>query len=208
MFKQVLPPKTQETLEILNRNGIIHDFYLSGGTCCALYLGHRISQDLDFFTKNNFSATSLKANLNNLRAIKILSEDKNTLHCQLNQTRLSFLRYKYPLVKPFNFLNKAKISSLLDVLCTKLDTISSRGSKKDFIDLYFALKIKKFTLKQIIKAFKKKYRGIDYNLLHILKSLVYFESADREVMPKMIKPIKWRGVKKFFINEVHKLQKF
>ena len=32
----------------------MHDFYLVGGTALSLYLGHRISVDLDFFTSNDF----------------------------------------------------------------------------------------------------------------------------------------------------------
>lgn len=207
MFKQVLPKKTQETLEILSRENIIRDFYLSGGTALVLYLGHRISQDLDFFMDAPFEVQILRDALKFLGPIKIFSQAKNTLHCSFNQTRLSFLRYNYSLLKPFTKFDGISISSLIDVLCTKLDTVSTRGSKKDFLDLCFAVKMKRFSLLEIIQAFKRKYKGIDYSLLHILKGLLYFEDADREQMPKMLKKTRWRDVKEFFRQEVRKMEK-
>ena len=235
MFKQVLPKKTQETLDLLSTTSLLKNFYLSGGTCCALYLGHRISEDLDFFIPQPFSTLELKKHLSKLGRIKILGEDKNTLHLKLNQTLLSFLTYPYLLLKPLNSFNidlarlpqkqitastrresliyqtrkssKIKISSLIDVLCTKLDTISSRGSKKDFIDLYFALKNKKFTLPQLFKSFQKKYKGIDYSQLHLLKGLNYFADAQAENMPKMLKKTSWPEIKKYIQKETLNLTK-
>lgn len=49
MFTSVIPQKTQKTLELLGSGNLLANFYLSGGTACALHLGHRISEDLDFF---------------------------------------------------------------------------------------------------------------------------------------------------------------
>ena len=150
MFTKILPRKTQETVQLLGASGIIKTFYLSGGTACALYLGHRISKDLDFFTKKEFSVKELGDALRMQGSLEPLSEDKNTFHCIFNKTRLSFLRYPYPLLKPGNQLKAVTVSSLLDVLCTKLDTVSARGSKKDFIDLYCAVQKKMYTLEEII----------------------------------------------------------
>jgi len=40
-----------------------------------------------------------------------------------------------------------------------------------------------------------------------LKSLVYFEDADRNKSPKMIKLVSWSKVKEFFVNEQERLTK-
>ncbi len=87
----------------------------------------------------------------------------------------------------------------------KLDAVSSRGSKKDFIDIYFLLE--KYRLPELFEIFEKKYAAIKFNKLHILKSLSYFENADNEPMPVMLKPVSWEEVKKKVITESNQILK-
>lgn len=204
MFTAILPQQTQKTVELLGSSNVLAHFYLSGGTACALHVGHRLSEDLDFFTQNTFNAQKLRNELLEFGKVELLAEDKNTLHCVFNKTRLSFLRYAYPLLEPNALYKSVNISSLIDVLCTKLDTISARGSKKDFIDVYCAVSQGYYALSDIISAFQKKYKDIDYSLLHLMKGLVYFEDADAEHMPVMKIALDWEKVKSFFKDEVKK----
>ena len=76
-----------------------------------------------------------------------------------------------------------------------------RGSKKDFIDLYMIFK--KYSLEDLFINLREKYKDIDYNLPHILKSLTYFVDAENQPMPKMHADIKWPKVK----NELTKIVK-
>lgn len=87
----------------------------------------------------------------------------------------------------------------------KLSAISQHNTKKDFIDLYWYLHKEKTDLNSLFGKMKTKFSGIDYDMMHICKSLVYFKEADKEVMPMMIEPIGWEKVKKFFIDEVKKI---
>lgn len=206
MFTTILPQQTQKTVELLERIGLLKNFYLSGGTACALHLGHRLSEDLDFFSPDVFDTKQLRDALLEKAAVQILAEDKNTFHCLFNKTRLSFLRYRYPLLEPCSPYKGINVSSLIDVLCTKLDTTSARGSKKDFIDVYCAITKERYTLLDLITAFQKKYKDLDYNLVHILKGLVYFEDAEEEEMPIMKDEIDWQEVKSFFTKEVKKMK--
>lgn len=206
MFTAILPQQTQETVELLKDIGLLKNFYLSGGTACALHLGHRLSEDLDFFTPDAFDVKRLRDELSEQTTIQPLAEDKNTFHCIFNKTRLSFLRYKYPLLEPHSPYKHISVSSLIDVLCTKLDTISARGSKKDFIDVYCAIQSKRYALSDIITCFQKKYKGIDYSLLHIMKGLVYFEDAEEEKTPVMKIDVSWKEVKSFFVEEVRAVE--
>lgn len=43
--------------------------------------------------------------------------------------------------------------------------------------------------------------------MHIKKSLIYFDDAEPEEMPRMLKEISWEEVKKYFEDEVKKLVK-
>lgn len=75
----------------------------------------------------------------------------------------------------------------------KLLAVSQRGAKKDFVDLY-ALGQSSCSLRQMLRWYKKKFAVED--IAHVLRSLVYFDDADKERMPKMLWDVSWRTVKK------------
>lgn len=83
----------------------------------------------------------------------------------------------------------------------KLNAIVGRGTKKDFIDLYFLLE--EFTLEQMIGFFEKKYH--DGSVFMLMKSLIYFSDADVQITPTMFKDFNWEACKKKIIEEVVKL---
>ena len=73
----------------------------------------------------------------------------------------------------------------------KLNAVSGRGTKKDFIDVYFLLK--RMTLDQMIQNFEKKYS--DGSTYLVLRSLVYFEDAEEDLDPVMFENYNWDTVK-------------
>lgn len=206
MFKEILPRKTQKVLAQIGKSPIKDRFYLAGGSAAALHLGHRLSLDLDFFTEKKFESPELELleDLKKVSDISSLSIAPGTLHCEMNGVRLSFFQYTYPLLYTFHKLENVSIADLREIALMKIVAIADRGSKKDFIDLYFAAK-EVMPLPELFSAFQKKYKKINYNLVHIVKALVYFKEADKEKLPKMIKPISWLKIKKYFEAEVKKL---
>ncbi len=82
----------------------------------------------------------------------------------------------------------------------KLAAITGRGSKKDFIDIYFLLK--KFSLKELMAFYNKKY--FDGSEYMVIKSLTYFGDAEPDPMPEMIKDINWKTVKETIRSEIEK----
>lgn len=75
----------------------------------------------------------------------------------------------------------------------KLNVITNRGAKKDFYDLFHLLK--KYPLKILLGFYTKKYgKGTEYM---VLKSLLYFEDAEAEPDPNLIKADTWEEVKTF-----------
>ena len=83
----------------------------------------------------------------------------------------------------------------------KIVAIGGRGSRKDFVDLYFYLK-SSGSLGSIMTLLKQRFTSIDYNEYHLLKSLVFFDDAEKEPMPNMIRPVPWEEVKTFIVDEV------
>jgi hypothetical protein len=84
----------------------------------------------------------------------------------------------------------------------KIDAISSRGTKRDFVDLFFILKTLRLNLKTFFGDFERKYGPDGFNRHHVLKSLVYFEDADKEPEPEMLVDVSWPETKRFFVENV------
>lgn len=197
IYLDTLPKKTAELIEKLqsknNHFKFLDDFYLSGGTALSLQIGHRESEDLDFFNKNQFNPELLQRELLPLGKLKETELAKGTLNTFVDEVKLQFLEYPYEMIKTTIKWNNIALSSVEDIACTKLQTIGMRGSKKDFIDLYFLLD--KFSLTELFKLLDQKYPKTDYSKTHILKSLVYFEDAEIQPMPRMHVGVSWSQVK-------------
>jgi len=204
MFEDILTEKGQSILEILKDQPIIGQFYLAGGTGLALQLGHRRSLDLNFFTRTQFRTPELLPQIGKAGNVSLLREAKDTLTVEIAGTQLSFFRYVYRLLlPPIDFKGRLQIAQIPDIAAMKLTAISGRGSKKDFIDLFFVCKT--FSLKELLEFLAKKYDSPSYSEYHILKSLVYFADAEEEPMPEMLSEVSWEEVKTFFQKEVKKL---
>lgn len=202
MYKEVINQKTERLLIDLIKSDIIKDFYLAGGTALAFQFGHRKSIDLDWFNKNSFNTQELRKELSKIAKPIIKAEEKDTLDLVLSDVKLTFLGYPYDLLFPLIDYQGVKLADYRDIACMKLDAVSSRGSKKDFIDLYFILQ--NISLEELFELFEKKYQKIEFNKMHILKSLNYFIDTDKEPMPVMLKEIEWKNIKKYF-EELAKL---
>lgn len=205
MSQKVISAKTERNLEILRKAGILKDFYLAGGTGLAIQLEHRVSLDLDFFTKKKIDVSFLIQKIKKIGKFSLKKEAPDTLIGKFNGTRISFLRYDYPCLFAFKRIKKIEIADIRDIGCMKISAISSRGTKKDFVDLFFICR-KIIILEKLLILFKKKYKRVDYNMAHILKSLVYFEDAQRDMVPKIIIPVSWEKIKDFFKTEIKNLK--
>jgi hypothetical protein len=201
-FPSTLPANTAQLVEKINstRPEFLKSFYLSGGTGLSLQIGHRESEDLDFFCSETFNALHLEKEIAALGQLTNTELAAGTLNTYVDGVKLQFLEYQYPLLEPVSNWQGMQLSSILDIACTKLQTVSMRGSKKDFVDLHFLLDI--YSLPELLEKAKSKYSAVDYNQAHILKSLVYFEDADAQPMPRMIKDVNWDVIKSRMITEV------
>ncbi len=199
MFEKAIDSKTKQVLGKIRKTGVLDRFYLAGGTALSLILGHRKSVDLDFFSSRFPKTEILLAKLKSLNP-EIINQDKGTLDLYIDGVKISFLKYDYPLVGDFLEFDGVKIASLSDIACMKLSAISSRGSKKDFIDLYFVLEKESFS--KLLSLFQRKFKGVDYQMAHILKSLVYFEDAEQDPDPVFLVPFDWEKAKERLRKEV------
>jgi len=187
-----------------------YGFYLAGGTALALHFGHRTSKDLDFYTEKHFDSLKLlkefqKVFKNDL--VKRPKMAKDTLWLDTNNTDFSFFTYSYPLIGPLIPYEAVKLASPEDIIAMKVEAIISRGVKRDFIDIYFA--IKKYGLRKVLGLFKKKYPYASNEYI-CLTALIYFEEAEKKEQGRkrihIYSGITWPAIKKYLINEVKKYQ--
>ncbi len=206
--KEILPLASNEVLGDLNRMLPLQPFYLAGGTGLALRLGHRLSRDFDFFCTALFNEEMLIQKMRGLNDFTIVAKSEHTLHIVLKGIKVSFLGYNYPLLFQTNKFQSeigipVDVADARDIACMKISAISSRGTKRDFVDLYMVAQ--QYNLCELFTLFKHKFSLTPYNTVHILKSLTYFIDAESEPMPDMLVPLSWDTVKRFFISEVPKL---
>ncbi|WP_347490117.1 hypothetical protein ABDB91_02795 [Desulfoscipio sp. XC116] len=178
------------------------NFYLARGTAVALHLGHRISEDFDFFTPREFDAVLLRDELYNAGDFIITDIKSLTLHGVFGGVKVSFLYYAPPLVFPPLLYHGCPVADLPDLAPIKLDTVGSRGSRKDFIDLFFIAR-ESIPLKEIFKLYEKKYAHWQINIKHLIMSLTYFEDAEKAGNKIMMlkKSTPWDDIKSFFIEQ-------
>lgn len=205
MFENVLDTNTKRLLKKLAPDNLPNDSYLGGGTAVALHLGHRRSEDLDFFTPSDFIEEQWEQKLERELGFKLVKRDWQTLIGVVNPVRFSLFHYKYKIIAPKEKIYKTWVASLPDLSAMKLNAIISRGTKRDFVDIYFLAQ--KFGLEALFGYFQKKYGKLGDKKLMIKKTLVYFEEANEDEMPDMLIPCVWETVKNWLREEVRRLKR-
>jgi len=174
--------------------------YLAGGTALALRIGHRLSVDLDFFVSELFDEEAMLQRLQEVAGFSLVAKAPHTLHANIQGSKVTFPGYPYPLLFPNTLFAGVPVADARDIACMKISAIASRGTKRDFIDLYVTAC--EFGLVELLGLFQRKYVRTGYNRIHILKSLMFFDDAEKDPMPHMLVPLDWDNVKLFFRREV------
>lgn len=90
------------------------------------------------------------------------------------------------------------LASPVDIAAMKLNAITGRGSRKDFVDLYFLLQ--HYSLSELLEFYHRKYQGAEEFL--VLKSLNYFVDAEAQPMPRMLVDVEWEEIKRHITEQV------
>lgn len=204
MHERVLPKGSRQLLAVLEglTGPELESWTLAGGTGLALQVGHRVSEDFDFFKVAPVDVDRLHSALRQAGPTELLQSDDSTLTVLLGGVKLSFFSVPDPFLfegRPIRFF---EVADLRDIALMKLAAISSRGSRKDFVDLYTILR-GGLELEQCFAWLPEKYGEGRVNSYHVLKSLTWFEDAEREPLPRMLEPFNWDECKAFFTREAH-----
>ena len=209
MYTQTISDPLWQLLKRFDRFPELTSGYLGGGTALALQLGHRRSDDLDFFFPETFSAYTFLRELGEKEPeITVLNQTPRHTELTIQSLKVDLIREQIPLTHPTLSIHpeikNLKMADAMDIGLMKLLTIGSRGGRKDFVDL-FCLTRNAMSLKSLIALSIEENKGVKYSKLLFLKGLVDFEAADQEPDPVMIWDITWDNVKDYLISEVKQI---
>ena len=194
---QTIFPNTLELLKTLSRQPLLSQMRLVGGTSLALQYGHRRSVDLDFFGTTTENVDEL-TEVMHLCAKDVVRGNctKNIKTYLLDGIKVDIVNYKYAWIDDPLVEDSLILASPKDIAAMNVNAIMERGTKKDFVDMYFLLQ--HYSFKEIIQFYLQKY--LDGSEYRALLSMTYFDDADLQPMPFMFHPVEWETLK----NEIRK----
>lgn len=189
---QTVLPDTLELLKVLMQQPLLKDMRLVGGTSLALQYGHRRSVDLDFFGMTTEDIDELTDMMR--ECSKDLVKGSCTKRIKtyfLNGVKVDVVNYDYKWIDDAIEEEGLRLASPKDIAAMKVNAVMGRGTKKDFIDVYFLLQ--HYSFDELIKFYLQKYTdGSEYRAL---LSMSYFADADPQPMPYMYQQVDWETIK-------------
>jgi hypothetical protein len=202
---ETLDGQTGVVLAALGASPAFRGFYLAGGTALALQLGHRTSLDLDLFSERPWLLDPMLAGLRAVGPTVVDREAEGTLVGTVSGVRISLFHYPFLLVDPPLVAEAGlPLAGLRDIAAMKLVAVGQRGSRKDFVDLYF-LGRAGVDVAQALEALAHKMPGVEHNPVHIARSLAYFTDAESEPEPRMLTPFDWRDATAYCLAQSRRL---
>ena len=152
-------------LELARLPAVCDHFFLTGGSALAVfYLYHRISNDLDLFTLNPSELQEISFLIRTIwpHEATIIRESSSFVSTLIREVKVDFVHD--PLSQDtkrdkiyLSNNNYISIDTIPNIASNKLCTVVSRTEPKDFIDLYFLIKmIPALTFEQIYQSARQK----------------------------------------------------
>lgn len=214
MEKTILSSFQKTALLEFKKTSLASKFYLLGGTALSeFYLKHRLSEDLDFFTKDELNEDELK------RFIKLVAKKTGAEAIEFQKgfgliafflkigevkNKIDFGQYPFENVENLKDFDGLKVETMYDIALNKAHTIAFRPRLRDFVDMYFILEKKTEWdfLELLIKSFEKFEMKAD--ALQVSENLLTVRKL--EDMPVMIKKIDRKRMEDFFVGEIKRLE--
>lgn len=206
----ILTNNQKNILAIISKEKNITDhFYLSGGTALAeFYLQHRLSEDLDFFSQEEFDPQAIfvffkkiqkEASIVSIEYQQSFNRNLFFLKLADDVIKTEFTYYPFQRVEEGQKNGALKVDSLLDIAINKIFTIYQQPRSRDFIDLYCILqKEKSWTIGMLVKQAHIKF---DNYLDPLLLSSQFVKAQVLKDYPKMLTDIKLAEWQDFFIEQ-------
>lgn len=170
--------ETKEVLsELINSCPFLSKYVFSGGSALALYLCHRKSEDLDFFSyANNFPLEEILHYIKRFNKNIIVNQTSEQIDMLLNGVKVTFFNAAWNFLSPKEVKN-FNIATLENIAAMKVHSLFLRAKYRDYYDLYFLVK-QGMTIKTIFNESKKILPSITYKLF--VTALLYVDDIEDE----------------------------
>ena len=171
-----LLPKTQTLLKKMVRGcSFLEKYVLVGGSALALYLCHRKSEDLDFFTfDDSFDKKEIFKYIQDFENKEVLLESDEQIDVLLDGVKVTFFNAKWKFLQP-QTIKKFNLATLEAIAAMKVNVMFLRAKYRDYYDLYCLVK-NRMNLKEIFEHSKHIVEGINFKLFAI--ALVYIDDIE------------------------------
>lgn len=216
MGKTILTSKQLDFLELASREKQITDrFYLTGGTALSeFYLKHRLSEDLDFFSEREevapkiieafFRKISSTLGISKIKRSQFLGLFSYTLiYNDEEMLKVDFSHYPFSRIEKGISYKDITIASVYDIAVDKLHTIFMQSRARDYIDLYFIMQEKGYSLRDLILNARAKF---DWDIDPINLGSQFMRVKDVGDLPHILKPFNKKEMEKSFFNLAKELE--
>jgi hypothetical protein len=157
----------RRALARLARDGLLEHLYLAGGVAVAHHLRHRLSRDLDLFSRDAaLDLDALRRGAVRGLGAEVVSQSDVTLSLRLGAAMIDVVRYPYPtLVRPRRGPEGVFVAGLRDLAVMKLSAIARRGVRRDYWDLFEILTRTRLTLHLVCEDYPRKF-GVSQAFAH------------------------------------------
>lgn len=203
LHTQALTPQTLELIQSLQAEPLLQGFHLVGGTALALQIGHRLSIDIDLFTRQDYDVDEVFQLLVVKYGFKRNYLQGKALKGFIKDVFVDMIRHDYQEIEIIEE-DSVRMLSAKDSAAMKLNAITGNGTRvKDFIDVYFLLE--QYKLTDMLGFYMTKYQQDD--ALMILRSLAFFDDIDLAEWPLLLREprLTFDHVKRRIVNAVKAL---
>lgn len=178
----------------------LRDFRLAGGTALAWHLGHRVSEDLDFFAfeahrLNTAGIGRLATELRLTDPAAQVRSGERTVHANIADCKVSFFELSGRWIEPAARVREGlDVASVLEIAAMKLVAVMTRCAKKDFFDIV-AITDAGLGAREMYDAGEAMYPGFAGARAPLLRSLAYFDEAETDPDPVSLVGASWAVVK-------------
>jgi hypothetical protein len=171
-------------------------FFLAGGTGLGLHLGHRLSEDLDWFTPARFDAKELMKSISLLpeKPTLLRQDGRHTVRAYYNELETSFIAYDQVPARIHPLTVGAARIAVADVellAAMKAAVLHDRGARRDFIDVHAISRMNGWSVARFIEHGA---RALPLQPTQIARSATYFVDAEKDPMPRGC-TVSWEVVK-------------
>lgn len=198
----------QDTKGVFQKLGGFKEYYLAGGTALALQLGHRISIDFDFFSKQDIPGHKILKKIRSLfgaENVRVVLNHPEQLSLRVNDVSISFAKYRFPVLLKFIEFQNVKMVNIREIAAMKAFAIGQRATLKDYVDLYFIVSKKYIGLSEIIEISQKKFKD-EFEPKLFLEQLIYIKDIRKMEIIFLKNPVTKEKIQKFFEKEIKKIK--